>query len=1185
MPRITNIKPKCISSSSDTLIYPTSGKRLSDVVDPVAEWEASGPLDATISGDLANPRDHSVLLVATVEAIPCSIKHIDGVSKEQKTSLPKLANFTCSEIFVDHKQNGVHPRQTEDGSFSVEVCISSAGAGSCLPAFTVQAIERLPDSTAKQTNINVKLDDQNTEHQVINHFDKTSSNKDIRYVWRDGYVQGEDELENLQNLMEVWVSLYIGGYNAFVRWAPRVPVEYQWSATDWAQKWEEAQVSSECAQIDIEVEAFRNVNIDFYEYDKWLDTEPNLSDLTKWGGTQRVGVVYAPGSAKFKDPGSSSNNLSLSFDKDRRTVYYPGTTVYCVFGNCKEFTYDLEYLTDVNEVLDEVLTNSDTSYFHRDLEGSISPERLLSFPGISLKLAMPEHMGTSDCFSILIGTFDVITVKRRAITTGDPYNGNLDATARTFVSTLPVSPFGDGLLFTKKDIIHTHARRTVSQTHGARRMVYYSKDMWNALLYVFAPVPPTTASGFLAALRTEYDDNFDGGDPLGEFFLQEKPDGYIPAYDTDGDIVIPEVLDSYEDRVRSASDPIKVIDQIRAEWNAVPYDLGYDGATVGRGIYRIKHETQTVMELEIKYLRGYHDVGGIVRLGQDTWKFEYGVTSTGSVMGTQTGYALAGYQLEFATGGEYTFPTTHDPNETRIYLRYGLPTVQINDGVPFELDGTRKLYGIHSDPQYNNEWGNIFADLRSKVLVLTDPSSIELSIYGDKLYGDADHQIDLASLNVGKNDLQMAEFDLPFTVTAEHSFISGARLIDASYKMAVILTPAELVLTSDSNFHGLDGEGITDHVVLNSPHDYYYVPALFSVFDVRNVNAGNLLSHESCPFSLTESKVSVHFKYGKTQYRSQRSTVIPPDGCVELSQWQNPSSPDGRNLRPDKHVKLKFSSRSHPWVVTKKITGGAYELVVLEQDESGTSWTKSTTSLGVDLMATETPLRFKSDAGDMGVEIVLHDRFFDEADIHEGFAWEVAAANTPLLCKAPRYIDQNSGSSTETVPLAQDPLMILNENEFKTHKFNSTTGEMKAVMIKTDEDYQIELDDRDKTLRNLLSGSAGYYDTKNGCAIYSIQIESDIEIDYSVGPDEYRNNIKFEFEIDAVPLTLTWWWDTTSESYLNYQNGIIMNGVNMNGITFQFFDDGTLVATIPGPIEVKRVKGTYMVADDGDYGA
>jgi hypothetical protein len=52
---------------------------------------------------------------------------------------------------------------------------------------------------------------------------------------------------------------------------------------------------------------------------------------------------------------------------------------------------------------------------------------------------------------------------------------------------------------------------------------------------------------------------------------------------------------------------------------------------------------------------------------------------------------------------------------------------------------------------------------------------------------------------------------------------------------------------------------------------------------------------------------------------------------------------------------------------------------------------------------------------------------------------EVAAANTPLLCKAPRYIDQNSGSSTETVPLAQDPLMILNEDEFKTHRFDSTT--------------------------------------------------------------------------------------------------------------------------------------------------
>jgi hypothetical protein len=202
------------------------------------------------------------------------------------------------------------------------------------------------------------------------------------------------------------------------------------------------------------------------------------------------------------------------------------------------------------------------------------------------------------------------------------------------------------------------------------------------------------------------------------------------------------------------------------------------------------------------------------------------------------------------------------------------------------------------------------------------------------------------------------------------------------------LTPAELVLTSDSNFHGLDGAGITDHVVLNSPHDYYYVPALASVLDVRNVNAGNLLSHESCPFSLTESKVSVHFKYGTESYLSLPPTVIPENGILEISQWQNPLSPDGRNLRPDKHVKLEFSSRSHPWVVTKEITGGAYELVVLEQDESGTSWTKSTTSLGVDLMATETPLRFDSGAGDMGVEIVLHDRFFDEADIHEGFAWE-----------------------------------------------------------------------------------------------------------------------------------------------------------------------------------------------------
>jgi hypothetical protein len=1157
----------------------------------VAEWKESGPLDATISGDLANPRDHSVLLVATVEAIPCSIKHIDGVSKEEKTSLPKLANFTCSEIFVDHKQNGVHPRQTEDGSFSVEVCISSAGAGSCLPAFTVQAIERLPDSTAKQTNINVKLDDQNTEHQVINHFDKTSSNKDIRYVWRDGYVQGEDELENLQNLMEVWVSLYIGGYNAFVRWAPRVPVDYQWSATDWAQKWKEAQVSSECAQIDIEVEAFRNVNIDFYEYslDKWLDTEPNLSDLTKWGGTQRVGVVYAPGSAKFKDPGSSSNNLSLSFDKDRRTVYYPGTTVYCVFSNCKEFTYDLEYLTDVNEVLDEVLTNSsDTLYFRRNLEGSISPERWLSFPGISLKLAMPEHMGTSDCFSILIGTFDVITVKRRTITTGDPYNGNLDATARTFVSTLPVSPFGDGLVVTKKDIIHTHARRTRSQTHGARRMVYYSEDMWNALPYVFAPVPPTTASGFLAALRTQYVDNVDYA--VGNFFSQEKPDGYTLAYDADGDIEIPEALISYEDRVRKASDPNGAIDQIRAEWNAVPYDLGTGGATVGRGKYRIEHETQTVMELEIKYLRGYHDVGGIVRLGQDTWEFSYGVNpSTGSVMGTQTGYALAGTQIEFATGGKYTFPTTHDPNETRINFRYALPKLQINDGVPFELDGTRKLYGIHSDPQYNDAWGNIFADLRSKVLVLTDPSSIELSIYGDKLYGDADHQIDLASLDVGKNNLQMAEFDLPFTVTAEHSFISGARLLDASYRMAVILTPAELVLTSDSNFHGLDGAGITDHVVLNSPHDYHYVPALASVLDVRNVNAGNLLSDESCPFSLTESKVSVHFKYGTESYRSLPPTMIPENGILEFSQWQNPSSPDGRNLRPDPHMKLEFSSRSHPWVVTKEITGGAYELVVFELDKAefvgaSPSWTKSTTSLGVDLMATETPLRFDSGAGDMGVEIVLHDRFFDEADIHEGFAWEVAAANTPLLCKAPRYIDQNSGSSTETVPLAQDPLMILNEAEFTTNVPTTdvpTTDVDPIVPLREDNiqlplrNFQIIFDGTNSVFPYYPIYADGIFDNYNTIPWHDLYTDDPsslvkfFEIQSLNGPftywdpssEDFLNGDGYFIRVNTeFQNRLIWYWDPTSRSYINPEH---------LSISFQFFDDMTLTIS-------NEKKGTYQ---------
>jgi len=287
--------------------------------------------------------------------------------------------------------------------------------------------------------------------------------------------------------------------------------------------------------MDIDVGAFRNVNINFYEYslNNWLDTKPNLSDLTKWGGTQRVGVVYAPGSAKFKDPGSSSNNLSLSFNKDQRTVFYPGTTVYSVFGNCKEFTYDLEYVTDVNEVLamrtGSTGYDSSTQYFDRNLVATMerayapdssSPDRLLSFPELSMKVAMPEHMGTSDSFSILIAAFDVITVKRVTLVQDDPLyvEDDFNDTAALFVSpSLSVNPFGDGLWLTKTGIIGTHTRQTVSQTHGAV-----------------------------------------GGNG--------------------------------------------------------PCVLGI-GATLGRGIYRFKYEDKTVVEVEIKYLRGYYAAGGTVQLG------------------------------------------------------------------------------------------------------------------------------------------------------------------------------------------------------------------------------------------------------------------------------------------------------------------------------------------------------------------------------------------------------------------------------------------------------------------------------------------------------------------------------------------------------------------------------------------
>ena len=147
----------------------------------------------------------------------------------------------------------------------------------------------------------------------------------------------------------------------------------------------------------------------------------------------------------------------------------------------------------------------------------------------------------------------------------------------------------------------------------------------------------------------------------------------------------------------------------------------------------------------------------------------------------------------------------------------------------------------------------------------------------------------------------------------------------------------------------------------------------------------------------------------------------------------------------------------------------------------------------------------------------------------------LAAANTPLLCKAPRYIDQNSGSSTETVPLAQDPLMILNENEFKTHKLPIPIVPLReAVQITPDHVYQINFED------HIDYGFFSNFGVINYSGVFHDYYGRSIVSKH--GPFRYWDpntesylfsNGSFIFIDDGTEYGITWYWDPTSESYIN----------------------------------------------------
>ena len=484
--RLRNIKPALVNTAEDTILYPTAGKTLAQVTDAVAEWEATVEgTEVLVSGAIANPRDHPVLMVATINAVASSVAHkyVNLVEGKLRYSLiggkndVKLATPTLSKIYNDERQNGVPPRKTADGYHSIEILCTDIGAGTDLPTFSIMAIER----DVATTGVDVVIDGNDTENRAVNWMDSYSSSRDIVYKYIGAYNKGDGI--DLENLEYVDVSIYVAGLNGFVRFAPSgTPT----AGPAWAAKWGEAQNAAEFVQVDVANSAFLNMSVDFYEYPvvHWLDTKPDTGSLTKIGGTVVTGVAWTsmvagqpdPASqpALFSDPSAAAgtNNIGISFVKTaNRYSLHPGTAAYCVFANSDSFTYDLEYITEVGDYID--YTEQATTYFARNrtatLDRSVLPPGtrdvgVLSFEGFSVQLTMKKHMWFTDSLTLSLTTQDVATLTRTTIGGGNQIDGSAGF---YWPAGATISPLRDGVTLTKVSSLLSHSRRTLTQSHGA----------------------------------------------------------------------------------------------------------------------------------------------------------------------------------------------------------------------------------------------------------------------------------------------------------------------------------------------------------------------------------------------------------------------------------------------------------------------------------------------------------------------------------------------------------------------------------------------------------------------------------------------------------------------------------------------------------------------------------------------
>jgi hypothetical protein len=941
--RLLNLRPEQVSAAEDTILYPGPGTDPDDNNDSAAEWESLSGGECIVTGAMCNTRPNPVLMVATVKAISKSVYHkythtTNGVVTRSdigaKEGGSKLDGPIISNIYPDSRQNGVVPRQTEDGSFSVELTISAIIDDS--PQFMVTAIER------EATNqFSIHVDSSGTEHRASNYLDRHSSIRDVKFVYEvrnpngtvDGTVEGGYGM-GIEQLLYVDVSITIAGLNGFARFAPNAVrdhenMDLQQVNDAWRTAWMEAADSNEYFQVDILNSSFsNNVVVNFYDSpgNVWLRDKPDLSLLNKIGSTT-TGVAWTrlidghpddtSGPALITEPAPypgvdcSEPVIGLAFVRSAtRTSLLPGTEAYAMFGNSDEFTFDLEYITELPDAMD--FSKQATKYYSRGRQAKLlrsdntARAGVIVLQGLTTRIELLRHMVTAESITAQYMTHHHITVDRYS---SDGGNEMTASTTLLWDGGL-ISPFLDGLELTMRSDeyllpLEQQGRRTTSQEHAVS---------------------------------------------------------------------------------------------------------GYGGTIKGAGQVAVTMDGKSIAFYTAHHVRGYHEEVGLITAYRDA----YVVTHPGGYFEDQHGFVNGwdpadvdvviathpgGYgKVALTPGGYAQFTYTHYPasstNQFSVPYRYVLSSLSIDGGESIELDGSHKNPG--SQLTLSEDWGTIFNDVTFISPLMAGSMTI-------KLVGDSINGYQLSDLRSPTNGV--FEPSYAFDVQALQNFLPSMNVNGAFFRLK--LYPPELRLFSN-HFRRNDEHLVDERVSINGSSAFYASTHLAAFIDVSWVNPYDLQMGNVTNKSIKPSRLEFLYKYGDTTYVS-----LPMERAVQNGQYSPPMliNPNyGPSLRVDPHVVVNVTTRALPWPIVLPIDGGKYIVATYTKSESGYDLAQRTPSFDMSGPVVGQLMRFNSDeAGspDMNIALRFHIGFFSEADLYEGFAWEVQSYNTPFKIEPVKFFEHD----------------------------------------------------------------------------------------------------------------------------------------------------------------------------------